>query len=100
MPSFSPSNESNSLIGDWKYIPVSTSEDYLELLALKKREEKDDVIVNIGGTKREQPGVTDYHQFYFQVNPISGASAIIAYNFESKKIVYGSGRQRKMIIKK
>ena len=50
MPSFSPSNESNSLLGDWKYIPVSTSQDYLELLALKKREEKDDVIVNIGGS--------------------------------------------------
>ena len=57
----------------------------MDLLTLKRVEKKDDIIVNIGGMKPEPPGVTDYHQYYFQIDPSSGALAIVAYNFETDK---------------
>ena len=57
----------------------------MDLLALKRVEKIDDIIVNIGGMKPDPPGVMDYHQYYFQIDPSSGASTIVAYNFETDK---------------
>ena len=36
------------LIGEWEYIPVGISGDYMDLLTLKRVEKNDDIIVNIG----------------------------------------------------
>ena len=80
-----PVDQGASLIGVWKYIPVGISGDYMDLLTLRGVEKKDDIIVNIGEMKPEPPGVTDYHQYYFQIDPNSGASAIVAYNSEADK---------------
>ena len=80
-----PVDQGASLIGEWEYIPVGISGDYMDLLTLKRVEKKDDIIVNIGGMKPRPPGVTDYHQYYFQIDPNSGASAIVAYNSEADK---------------